>query len=67
MFVIFHQELALLKRKDEIKDLTLMIACHGYVGPAPLAAAALVVEMLGPIVLGRALHAAQELPDTPEG
>jgi len=33
---------------------------------APLAAAALVVEMLGPILLGRALHAAQELPDTPE-
>lgn len=33
---------------------------------APLAAAALVVEMLGPIVLGRALHEAQELPDTQE-
>lgn len=33
---------------------------------APLAAAALLVEMLGPIVLGRALHAAQELPDTKE-
>jgi len=33
---------------------------------APLAAAALLVEMLGPIVLGRALHAAQELPDTQE-
>ena len=33
---------------------------------APLAAAALLVEMLGPIILGRALHAAQELPDTEE-
>ena len=33
---------------------------------APLAAAALLVEMLGPIILGRALRAAQELPDTEE-
>lgn len=33
---------------------------------APLAAATLLVEMLGPIILGRALHAAQELPDTQE-
>ncbi len=33
---------------------------------APLAAASLLMEMLGPIVVGRALHFAQETPDTSE-
>lgn len=34
---------------------------------APLAAASLLMEMLGPIVVGRVLHFAQETPDTQEG
>ncbi len=34
---------------------------------APLAAASLLMEMLGPIVVGRAMHFAQETPDTQEG
>jgi len=33
---------------------------------APLAAASLLMEMLGPIIVGRALHFAQENPDTQE-
>jgi Kef-type K+ transport system membrane component KefB len=34
---------------------------------APLAAASLLMEMLGPIIVGRVLHIAQETPDTQEG
>lgn len=34
---------------------------------APLAAASLLMEMIGPILVGRALHLACELPDTKEG
>ncbi len=34
---------------------------------APLAAASLLMEMLGPIIAGRVLHFAQETPDTQEG